>query len=130
MILLDTHIWLWAVQGDPRFEERHRTVLDARRDGGLGVSPFSCWEVAMLVRKNRITLPYPPQRWIDLALTYPGIQLLGLTQQILVESTLLPEPFHGDPADRIIVATARAHDIPLFSEDRLILDYPHVKHVH
>jgi PIN domain nuclease of toxin-antitoxin system len=130
MILLDTHIWLWAVQGAPHFKERHRRILDAHRDDGLGISLFSCWKVAMLVRKNRITLPYPPQQWIDIALTYPGIQLIGLTQQILVESTLLPEPFHGDPADRIIVATARAHDMPLFSDDGLILNYPHVKLVH
>lgn len=91
------------------------------------MSAISCWEVAKLVEYGRLTLSCPIAEWFDQALAYPGIQLLPLTPRIAVESTQLPGTFHRDPADQIIVATARVYDCPLLTTDDKILHYPHVK---
>lgn len=127
MILLDTHVWIWWVHGDPRLPAAAQRSIQEHEDGGLGVSVISCWEVANLVERNRIVLSVPLSDWIEQALQYPGIRLLGLTPQIAVESTQLPGDFHRDPADRILVATARSYECPLVTADELILRYPHVQ---
>lgn len=93
---------------------------------GLGVSAISCWEVAKLVEYDRLVLPCPVGEWMEQALSYPGIQFLNLTPQIAIESTQLPVGFHKDPADQIIVATARVHNCQLLTVDAKILDYGHV----
>lgn len=93
---------------------------------GLGVSIISCWEVAKLVENNHLQLPCPIEEWLEQALNYPGIRLLELTLPVILESTKLPSPFHRDPADQLIVATARIHGIPLLTADSKILDYPYV----
>ena len=67
--------------------------------------------------------------WINQALSYPGIQLIEFSPRIAVESTKLPSEFHHEPADQIIVATARVHDCPLLTMDKKILDYKHVKFI-
>ena len=84
---------------------------------GLGISVFSCWEVAKLVEKGRLVLPYPIAQWLEVALAYPGIQLLDLTLPIVVQSTQLAR-FHNDPADQIIVATAKVHSCSLLTADQ------------
>lgn len=81
---------------------------------------MSCWEVAMLAGKSRIELSMDVEIWINLALKHPKVRLLPLTPQIAVLSTRLPGEFHGDPADRLIVATALTHQVPLISKDRKI----------
>lgn len=127
MILLDTHIWIWWVHGDPRLPERHRQYLVAHESDGLGISVISCWEVAKLVEYGRLHLPYPVAEWLDQALAYPGVTLLQLTPRIVVDSTTLPGTFHRDPADQLIVATARVHGCALVTVDEKILAYPHVR---
>lgn len=127
MIVLDTHIWVWWVHNDVCLTDKLREHIQANEDEGLGVSIFSCWEVAKLVEINKLVLHCPIDEWMDTALTYPGIQLLELTPQIAIESTRLPGEFHRDPADQIIVATARVHDYPLLTVDDRILNYAHVK---
>src|SRR5205823_6571055 len=127
LILLDTHIWLWWVDGDPRLTVKQLHHLTTHESTGLGVSVISCWEVAKLVEVGRLKLKCPVKDWIDAALRYPGIQLLDLTPAITVESTQLPVAFHRDPADQMIVATARILDIALLTADAKILNYPHVK---
>lgn len=127
MILLDTHIWIWWVQDDPRLAHVDRDRLATHEADGLGISIISCWEVAKLVEKKRIELPVAPLRWIGQALAYPGVRLLHLTPEIAVKSTQLTEPFHPDPADRFIVATALVHDLPVLTQDARIREYPHVK---
>lgn len=127
MIVLDTHIWVWWVHGDERLRGRHLDLLQQNEAAGLGVSVISCWEIAKLVECGRLTLPLPILDWFDKALSYPGVQLLELTPEIAVESTLLPGQFHRDPADQLIVATARVHDCPLLTADGKILDYIHVR---
>jgi PIN domain nuclease of toxin-antitoxin system len=129
VILLDTHAWVWWVHGDARLSEEQRTMLDARAIEGIGVSIISCWEVAKLVEYGRLKLPHDVAEWLGVALVYPGLRLLDLTPAIVVESTRLPQPFHKDPADQLIVATARIHDCPLATADDKILNYVHVRSV-
>jgi PIN domain nuclease of toxin-antitoxin system len=127
VILLDTHIWVWWVHGDPRLTTGPRQVLADNEESGLGVSVISCWEVAKLVEYGRLLLPCSTSEWIEQALAYPGVELLPLTPQIALESTELPGEFHRDPADQIIVATARLLARPLLTADEKILAYPHVE---
>lgn len=127
MIVMDTHIWVWWIHNDSRLNDKLREHIQANENIGLGVSIFSCWEVAKLVELNKLTLHCAIDEWMEVALSYPGIQLLELTPQIAIESTQLPGEFHRDPADQIIVATARIHDCPLLTVDDKILNYSHVK---
>ena len=127
MIVLDTHIWVWWVHGDPRLTSTQQNVLQENEQFGLGVSVISCWEVAKLVEHNRLEVPCPVQNWLNQALAYPGVHLLELSPEIAVESAQLPGEFHRDPADQIIVATARLLDCPLITSDKQILAYPHVQ---
>jgi PIN domain nuclease of toxin-antitoxin system len=91
------------------------------------VASISLWEFAMMVAKGRIELKITAEQWLDYATHKTGIHLFELTPKVAVESCELPIPFHGDPADRIIVATARIKGATLLTKDRKILDYPHVK---
>ena len=106
---------------------KHLQLIKQYESIGLGVSAISLWEVAKAFKLGRLTLPVELEVWLETALNYPGIKLLSLTPQIVVESTNLPGNFHKDPADQIIVATARIYDCPLLTFDEQILNYPHVK---
>lgn len=127
MILLDTHIWVWLSDESDRLSKGYRQIIDRHRDCGLGVSVISCWEVAKLVEYGRLKLACPVDEWIEAALSLPGIQLLELTPGIAVASTQLPGQFHRDPADQIIVATARVYDLALLTVDNRIVRYDHVR---
>ena len=127
MIVLDTHVWVWRVHGDAALPGSTRELLDSHEQSGIAVSAISCWEVAKLVEHGRLTLPCPVFEWLQQALAYPGVRLIELSPRICAESTQLPGNFHRDPADQIIVATARVLDMPLITVDGKILAYPHVK---
>lgn len=92
----------------------------------MGVSIISCWEVAKLVEKGRLTLNRPVADWISAALNYPHVTLLPLTPEIIVDLTQLPSGFHTDPADQMIVATSRVLGADLLTVDSKILVYSHV----
>ena len=126
MIVLDTHTWIWWVHGHASLPQTHSKLIEENERIGLGVCAISCWEVAKLVEKKRLELPLPVTDWMGLALGYPGITLLALDPRIAIESTRLPGTFHNDPADQIIVATARLMECPLLTSDQKILDYPYV----
>ncbi|MGO9229196.1 MAG: type II toxin-antitoxin system VapC family toxin [Bryobacteraceae bacterium] len=127
MILLDTHIWVWWASQPDRLHPAHRELLEAGADRAFGVSIISCWEIAKLVEYGRLKLDRSVGSWIDNALAEPGVSLLHLTPQIVVESTQLPQPFHSDPADQLLVATARVLQCPLMTEDSKITAYAHVR---
>jgi len=127
VILLDTATWIWRASDPERLSPRARRAID-EADGAL-VSAISVWEVAMLVAKRRIQLDRPVERWVDIALALPGIQLAPLEPAIAVRSTKLPGEFHPDPADRIIVATALENSVPILTPDERIRSYPHVQTV-
>lgn len=127
MIVLDTHIWLWWVHGDVRLPRPHADYVERNAATGIGVSAISCWEVAMLDAAGKFALSEPIETWLRQALRGSGVRVLPLSPKIAVEATRLPAPFHRDPADQIIVATARIRDCPLVTLDRKILAYPHVQ---
>lgn len=127
MIVLDTHIWVWWVHDNRRLTKAQIEVIEANEMNIIGVSAISCWEIAKLVEYRRLELPCSLSEWFEQALSYPGIRLLELTPEIAIESTQLPGEFHRDPADQIIVATARVHDCPLVTSDSRLLKYPHIE---
>ncbi len=130
MIVLDTHIWLWWVHDSDSLTATQRAAIAANQSDVIGISAISCWEIAKLVEYNRLELTTPLEEWFEQALHYPAVQLLALTPEIALASTRLPGEFHRDPADQIIVATARVYDCPLVTSDQKILDYPHVTTIH
>ena len=126
VILLDTHIWIWWVHADDRLPSRLAKFIESRVADGLGVSVMSCWETAKLVERGRLELPKPLAVWMKEALAYPGVRLIELTPEIAMEATRLPQPFHRDPVDQLLTATARLLGAELLTMDGLILNYPHV----
>ena len=131
-LLLDTHIWLWlacGVQGKIS-PATVRAIERAGQRRTLFVSIISVWEIALLESKRRIALPMPTQKWVARALDNPEIKLIGLDEpEIALDSCNLPEKFHADPADRFLVATARARNATLVTADQRILDYSKLGHV-
>ena len=130
LLLLDTHCWIWIESG-PR-EQLSRDGLSAieqaRRRAGLLVSVISVWEVGLLEAKGRVLLKMPCEAWVKRALAAPGLELAPLTPEIAIESTRLPGEFHGDPADRILVATARLMGARLLTRDRQIIEHGRQQH--
>lgn len=129
MIVLDTHIWIWWVSQPERLTDPQRRAIEAAEATGIGVSAISCWEVAKLVELGRLELDRPVADWLGLALRYPGLRLLELSPEIAVASTTLPGVFHRDPADQLIVATARVHGCRLVTSDARLVRYEHVETV-
>ncbi|MFK7973036.1 MAG: type II toxin-antitoxin system VapC family toxin [Bacteroidia bacterium] len=126
MIILDTHIWIWWVNGSPKLDQKSLELIKKHEESGLYVSVISCWEFAKLVEKKRLTITCSTLEWLQQALAYPGIQLVDLSLEIIADSTQLPGQFHQDPADQIIVATSRCLDVPLLTADNKILKYAEV----
>jgi PIN domain nuclease of toxin-antitoxin system len=128
--LLDTHAWVWWVTEDRRLSAAaRRAIAGEQAKGDLSLSLISVWEVAKKVEKTQFVLDRPVDQWVELALARPGLHVVELTPPILVESCRLPPPFHGDPADQLIVATARDRDAAIITKDEQIRAYPHVRSV-
>ena len=123
MLLLDTHAILWIDGGFPISDAANAAIESARRSGGVLVSPVSAWEIGTLVRKGRLTLDTVPAAWFQRFLDQPGVRLAPLTIEAAAGSASLPEPFHNDSADRLLVATARELGAPLVTRDAAILAY-------
>lgn len=128
MIVLDTHIQIWWAEDNNRLTARQRSAIESERRGSglIGISPISCIEVARLAAASLIELPTDALTWIRRLMNYPSVHLLPITPEIAVRAYSLPEPFHRDPADRILVATAIELDCPLLTSDQRIVQYPHV----
>jgi PIN domain nuclease of toxin-antitoxin system len=126
--LLDTHAWVWWNTGDARLSRRAKTAIaKAQADDDLWLSLISVWELAKKVEKGQLILDRPAHQWIDSAVSVAGLSLWELTRPILIDSCQLPQPFHGDPADQIIVAAARHHQAVIVTRDDKIRQYPHVQ---
>jgi PIN domain nuclease of toxin-antitoxin system len=130
-LLLDTHYWIWLQAG----AREHFTgpalkaIERAAGQGNLLLSVISVWELGMLEAKGRIRLTSTCERWVKDALAMPGLSLAPLTPEIALDSSRLPAPFHGDPADRIIVATARSAAARLLTRDAKLIAYGRRRHV-
>ena len=130
MIVLDTHVLVWALIDDPRLGLIARGMIDeATAANAALVSAITPWEIAMLVAKGRLALGRDTASWIEAALATPGLRLAPLEPDVAVDSVQLPEPFHADPADRLIVATARSRGATLLTSDKAILAYATAGHV-
>ena len=123
--LLDTHIWIWLLNGESMIEKSSvfDHIVRASRQSGLHISSISIWELAMLEAKGRIAFSTSITAWVNEAVSAPGLQIIQLSPEISIDSTRLPGQFHGDPADRIIVATSRFLKCPLITVDKKILAY-------
>lgn len=122
MALLDTHVLLWWLDDPGRLSTAQRDVVEtADSDSPLLVSDISLWEVATLHSLGRIRLATPLRDWLDKAVAPPLVRRQGISPAVAAEVAALPDSFHRDPADRILVATARVLGATLLTRDRLIV---------
>jgi PIN domain nuclease of toxin-antitoxin system len=123
-LLLDTHVLVWLLDDSARISDSiHAQIQQAADEDRLFVSAITPWEIAMLVSKGKLRLSRDVAEWIGVALDLPGIRLEPLSPAISVASTRLPWEAHGDPADRILLATARHLDATMITADGEILGY-------
>lgn len=128
MIVLDTHIWIWFISKPESLSKRARKAVSAAvKEKSVLISSISAWEVALLVKKKRLTLSLDVTDWIAKSEGLPFIRFIEISNSIAVKSVNLPQPLHPDPADRIIIATALSAGVPLVTKDKKLLDYPHIK---
>ena len=121
--LLDTHAWIWYAGDQARLTGVELDALDALDfENRPLVSDFSLWEIARLTSLKRLTLDRPLERWLSIATRPAAVRILAVSVQVAIELAELPDAFHRDPADRAIVATARAHGLPVLTRDRKIID--------
>jgi PIN domain nuclease of toxin-antitoxin system len=122
-LLLDTHVLVWLASGDSRLGRRAKQAIEkANQESQVLISAITPWEIGLLAAKGRIQLQQDALQWIHAVLSKPGIRLSPLEPEIVVSSTRLPFEMHADPADRILVATARHLNAVLVTADRLLLD--------
>ena len=124
-IILDTHVLIWIVnEKQTKFTTKMvKLISQAAEERALYVSVISLWEIAMLEAKGSIILKEPVLTWIKQVLQHLKVNVIDITPEIAVESANLLSSFHGDPADRIIVASARIMNIPIVTKDIKILAY-------
>ena len=123
-LLLDTHAAVWITEDYPLASAAVEAIDAAYRAGiTVFVSAITAWEVGLLVSRNRLSLAARPERWFQRLLAIPGVKLADLSPDILMASSFLPGEPPRDPADRIILATARDLGATLITRDRLLLKY-------
>ncbi|MGH8232718.1 MAG: type II toxin-antitoxin system VapC family toxin [Rhodanobacteraceae bacterium] len=129
MIVLDTHALVWWIGGNARLSRNAAKAIrkEQSSEGRIIVSAISTWEIGMLVSKGRLALAMDVDEWLQTIQGTACIALLPLTTSAATASTRLPGTFHGDPADRMIVATAREENAPLVTADQRIRRYRHIR---
>jgi len=115
VIVLDTHAWIWWVSEPAKLGRVARQEI--HRAKKIGVPAICCLEVATLAARNRITLDRPPLQWLHDALALPRVDLLAITPAVAVKAAELPALFPGDPADRLVAATAILESALLITKD-------------
>ena len=126
--LLDTHTWIWWNMNPTNLSDKVRQlIVDSEKYSELLLSAISPWEFCKLLEKKKLGISCSPEEWLKEALDMPKFRLVELTPIIAYRSTSLPQPFHNDPGDQIIVATAREENAILLTKDAKIQQYSHVK---
>ncbi len=121
MILLDTHVFIWLHSNPSRLPKRAtKAIRSAKR---IGIADISLWEFAMLVERRRIEVDRQPREWLNDALDDDRFVVFAISPEIASRSASLGAQFHGDPADRLIVATALVEDVPLLTADQKVQDW-------
>ncbi len=130
MIILDTQSLIWWIGNPQKLSKKASLAIDkAMADGRLFVSSISIWEICMLVKAGRLTLSMDIADWIGKVEALPFLQFISVDSDIAIGSVFLQEPFHKDPADRMIVATALNLGASIVTSDRRILKYRHVRSI-
>ena len=128
MIVLDTHALVWWVTGDPTLSRKAKTTIERELDGGeILVSSISAWEIAMLVEREKLILSMDVGSWLAAVANIEAVRFVSVDPEIAIKSVELPGEFHKDPADRMIVATARKFSVSLVTKDEKIRAYAHVR---
>lgn len=129
VIVLDTHALVWWAGGDSNLSDSaaRRIQQEQEKKGSILISSITAWEIAQLVERGRLLLSMDVSDWMNLVAQIPAVTFVAVENEIAIKSVSLPGEFHKDPADRIIVATARKFAAPLITKDEKILAYPHVK---
>ncbi len=131
-VLLDTCALIWLVNGEPIDDGAEEAIVHAGLNGGAFVSPISAWEIGLLSRPKAgralIFLP-DPGAWFARAMTGPGIRPAAFNARMAIAASTLPEPLHGDPADRMLIATARELGMPIVTRDAAIIAYAARGHI-
>jgi len=125
-VLLDTCVIIWAVSMPENLSKEAVRVL-GKKTTEVFVSPISCAEIACLQERGRIELDRHWKSWFDYYIQLNGWSVIDITLPIIQDAFALPPPFHADPSDRIITATARNQSLKLITGDHKILDYPFVE---
>ncbi len=129
-LLLDTHVWLWLEAGSDELSPGTRGAISGALGAGLlRIAAISLWELALLASHGRVVLGKPTNLWLEAALAEPGPVVEPLSARVAIETYDLPGDFHRDPADRMIVATARVTNAILMTRDRQILAYSELGHL-
>ena len=131
-VLLDTCAVIWLANGDPLENDADRGIIDAALADGVFVSPISAWEIGMLARPKvgrAIAFLPDPATWFARFMAGPAIRAAAFTADIAIAASGLPDPLHGDPADRLLIATARHMAIPIVTRDAKIIAYAAAGHV-
>jgi PIN domain nuclease of toxin-antitoxin system len=128
VIVLDTHALVWWVTGDATLSKSAKVAIEFEQiSGEIIISAMSAWEIAMLVEHDRLVLSMDVDNWISTVADIDAVRFMPIDVEIAMKSVVLPGEFHKDPADRMIVATARKLAAPLVTKDDKIRGYPHVK---
>lgn len=128
MIVLDTHTLIWWVTADATLSKKAKAVIEREQDGGeIIISAISAWEITMLVAHERLVLSMEVNSWLSTVAEIEAVRFLPVDVEIAATSVGLLGEFHKDPADRMIVATARKLAVPLVTKDDKIRSYQHVK---
>jgi len=128
VIVLDTHALVWWVTGDTSLSKRAKNTIARELAGGeIVVSSISAWEIAMLVAREKLVLTMDVGSWLATVGEIEAVRFVPVDVEIATKSVALPGEFHNDPADRMIVATARKLAAPLVTKDTKIRNYAHVK---
>ncbi len=126
--LLDTHAWIWWNMHPQKLSVKVRSLISKPKQyEELLLSAISPWEFSKLIEKKQIGLSCEPEEWLNKALDMPKLRLVPLSYILAYRSTVLPQPFHGDPADQIIVATAREENATVLTSNKNIRQYQHVR---
>ena len=128
-VLLDTCAIIWIANGDKIGAEGRAMVEAAVPTDMVNVSPISAWEIATLQSRSRLSLTMPVQIWFDRFIAARGVVLCAMPPKVLIDSASLPANPPPDPADRILLASARAYGLTLVTRDRALLDYAGEGHV-
>jgi len=128
VIVLDTHALIWWVNGGNKLSPAAKNAIakTQRKEGDVLISSITTWEIALLVKKGRLTLTMDVPEWIAATAAIENLRYVAINNELAIKSVNLPGDFHPDPADRMITALARHFNVPLITADERILNYKYV----